>query len=122
VSRLPKYISSVDSKEHSNCKLQYECSRCLETTEKPLDDLHHCTAGDGTNVFLFFKQLGWVHIIHCVTDYYAHLHFCCKPEKSSKFRTILDTQVALTDFYGDEAKKKSKWPTQNNGVFKIANS
>jgi len=47
VSRLPKYISSVDSKEHSNCKLQYECSRCLEITEKPLDDLHHCTVGDG---------------------------------------------------------------------------
>ena len=55
VSRLPKYISSVDSKEHSNCKLQYECSRCLETTEKPLDDLHHCTAGDGMNEYFFSK-------------------------------------------------------------------
>ena len=55
VSRLSKYISSVDSKEHSNCKLQYECSRCLETTEKPLDDLHHCTVGDGMNEYFFSK-------------------------------------------------------------------
>ena len=60
VSRLSKYISSVDSKEDSNCKLQYECSRCLETTEKSLDDLHHCTVGDGKNDFFFFKRLGWV--------------------------------------------------------------
>ena len=51
VSRLPKYISSVDSVENSECKLQYECSRCLETTEKkPLDKLHQCKAGsDGKN-------------------------------------------------------------------------
>ena len=40
------------------------------------------------------------------TDYYAHLLFCCKPGQLSKFRPILDTPVALTDFYGDEAKKK----------------
>ena len=53
VSRLSKYISSVDSKEDSNCKLQYECSRCLEKTEKSLDDLHHCTVGDGKNDFFF---------------------------------------------------------------------
>jgi hypothetical protein len=44
--------------------------------------------------------------VHYVTDYYAHLLFCCKPGKSSKFRPILDTQVVLTDFHGDEAKKK----------------
>ena len=39
-------------------------------------------------------------------------------ENQSKFRLILDTQLALTDFHGDQAKKNEKknpkWPTQKN--------
>jgi hypothetical protein len=34
--------------------------------------------------------------------------------KSSKFHPIFDIQEPLTDFHGEEAKKKSKWPTQKN--------
>jgi hypothetical protein len=60
-------------------------------------------------------------IVHCVTDYYAHLSFCCKPGLSSKFRPILDTQVPLADFHGDEAKnnlkKKSKMAVFQNCHF-----
>jgi hypothetical protein len=64
--------------------------------------------------------------VHCVTDYYSHLLFCCKPGLSSKFRPILGTQVALADFQGDEAKKFQK-KFQNGRFsklpfFKIANS
>jgi hypothetical protein len=36
--------------------------------------------------------------------------FGWKPELSSKFRPILDTQETLTNFHGDEAKNP-KWPT-----------
>ena len=49
-------------------------------------------------------------------------------ETRVKFRPILDSQVALTNFHGDEAKKiflkkkKSKWPIKKTEFFKIANS
>ena len=47
--------------------------------------------------------------LQCVTDYYLlrTLTLCCKPGKSSKFRPILHTQVASTDFHEDEAKFKN---------------
>jgi hypothetical protein len=48
-------------------------------------------------------------------------------ETRSKFRPILDSQVALTNFHGDEAKKTFFFKFQNGRLkktefFKIANS
>ena len=64
-----------------------------------------------------FDEIPCVWSLHCVTDYYAQLLFCCKPEYSSKFRPILDTRVALANFHGDEAKKYFKMAVFQNGHF-----
>ena len=55
-----------------------------------------------TLTFKLYMYVMYIVHVHCITDYYAHLLFFCKP---SKFRPIIDTQVALTNFHGDETKK-----------------
>ena len=55
--------------------------------------------------------------IHCVAYVYAAVVLGWKPGQSSKFRQILATQETLTDFHGDEAKKKK---SEKN--FKMADS
>ena len=54
-----------------------------------------------------FKIIKWLRAtLHCVTDYYTHFLFCCKPGESSNSRPILAILYKLTDFHWNESKEK----------------
>lgn len=55
--------------------------------------------------------------LHCVAYFYAGVVLGWKPGQSSKFRPILTSQDALTDFHGGEAKKTIDWDLSQCGPY-----
>ena len=54
VSRLPKYISSIESVENSHCKLQFECQRCMENK---VASKNYCQEAEEEEKCKFDKQI-----------------------------------------------------------------